>query len=612
MANQISKTDFPLNQNAYVAFDAQNLKNLMLDQLNRGGVFTDQIFEGSNFNSLLDVIAYSYHVLLFYLNQTSSETVFSQTQIYENMNRIVKLIDYKPIGYQTSLLSFNAVADTELSEGSYTIPRYSYFIVNGLHYSFREDITFTKSLSGQVNLEQLSNNNLLFQGEYTEYPIYNAIGEPYEIVRLILVDQSSNIPFIDNFTIDVYVKNTSSQKWSKWSQVPNLFLSNNQDEVYELRFNENGKYEIKFGNNVTGKKLKAGDQVLIYYLISDGTQGEIGPGILDGNSLFLFSSTNYPAIISDTKDENIKYITENQTSLLSFTNTKPSTKFGEPETVENIRNNASNTFKRQYRLITTVDYKNFIITNFKNIIHDLNVVNNSEYLNEHMQYLYTIGLKYPSLESRVLSNQITFADTCNFNNIYVYLVPRIIQTNSIKINNNFVSDAQKQYINSFIDPIKLSTSEVIYMDPVYMGINLGLSLPIEKLDYEIYKQTKLIVVKKANSRINDDSIKTSISNTFINYFDPNNSKLGQQIDLTFLNNSISEIEGVKNFYTERITPDGTRLQSSGISLLVWNNVYDKEDIFVTTQNILLKYFQFPFLFDKENFLNRIEIITETV
>ena len=70
MANEISKTDFPLQQNAYAAFDAQTLKSLMLDQLNRGGVFTDQIFEGSNFNSFLDVIAYSYHVLLFYLNKT--------------------------------------------------------------------------------------------------------------------------------------------------------------------------------------------------------------------------------------------------------------------------------------------------------------------------------------------------------------------------------------------------------------------------------------------------------------------------------------------------------------------------------------------------------------
>jgi len=611
MANEISKTDFPLKQNAYVAFDAQSLKNLMIDQLNRGGVFTDQVFEGSNFNSLLDVIAYSYHVLLFYLNQTSSESMFTQAQVYENMNRIVKLIDYKPLGYQTSVLAFNATADQQLSTGTYTIPRYSYFILNGVHYSFKEDITFTKSLSGSVSLDQLSNNNLLYQGSYTEYPIYFALGESYEIVRLILVDQDGNSPFVDNFTIDVYVKDAKTQKWSKWSQVPNLFLSNNQDLVYELRFNENGRYEIKFGNNITGKKLNSGDQVLVYYLLSDGTPGEIGPGILDGNSMFLFSSTNYSQVVNDTKSENLEYMTESQVPLLTFTNDKPSTLFGEPETVDNIRDNSPNTFKRQYRLITTTDFKNYISSTFKNIIHDLQVVDNQSYLNQHVEYLYTLGLKAPSLESRLLSNQVTFADSCNFNNIYVYLVPRIYQSNSLKVNNNFATDAQKQYIESFVESIKLSTSEVIYMDPAYMAVNLGISLPIENLNKEIYKETKLIIVKKQDSRVNDDEIRGSIAKLFENYFDPNNSLLGQTLDLTHLNNSVGEVNGVKNFYTKRVASDGRVLTSDGISLLVWNSIYDKEDIFVTTQNYNFRYFQFPYLYDKESFLNRIEIIPET-
>jgi hypothetical protein len=611
MANEISKTDFPLKQNAYVAFDAQSLKNLIIDQLNRGGVFTDQIFEGSNFNSLLDVIAYSYHVLLFYLNQTSSESMFSQAQVYENMNRIVKLIDYNPLGYQTSVLAFNATADQQLSTGTYTIPRYSYFILNGMHYSFKEDITFTKALSGSVELEQLSNNNLLYQGSYTEYPVYFALGEPYEIVRLVLVDQDGRSPFVDNFTMDVYVKDAKTTQWSKWSQVPNLFLSNNQDMVYELRFNENGRYEIKFGNDITGKKLNSGDQILVYYLFSDGTPGEIGPGILDGNSLFLYSSTNYSTVVNDTKSENLEYMTESQLPLLSFTNDKPSTLFGEPETVDNIRNNAPNTFKRQYRLITTEDFKNYISATFKNIIHDLQVVDNQTYLSQHIEYLYVLGLKAPSLESRLLSNQVTFADACNFNNIYVYLVPRIYQSNSLKVNNNFTTDAQKQYIESFLDGIKLSTSEVVYMDPVYMAINFGISLPIENLTKEVYKETKLIIVKKTDSRINDDEIRGSIAKIFENYFDPNNSSLGQTLDLTELNNSVGSVNGVKNFYTRRITSDGRTLTSNGISILVWNSIYDKEDIFVTTQNYNLKYFQFPYLYDKENLLVRIEIIPET-
>ncbi|NBO36772.1 hypothetical protein EBU91_04475, partial [bacterium] len=258
------------------------------------------------------------------------------------------------------------------------------------------------------------------------------------------------------------------------------------------------------------------------------------------------------------------------------------------------------------------DFKNYITSTFKNIIHDLHVVDNQTYLNDHIGYLYTIGLKAPSLESRLLSNQITFADTCNFNNIYVYLVPKIYQSNSIKVNNNFVTDAQKQYIESFLEGIKLSTSEVVYMDPVYMSVNLGISLPIEILDKDIYKQTKIVIVKKADSRVNDDDIRAEVSKIFQNYFDPNKSLLGQNLDLTTLNNSVGDVKGVKNFYTKRTVPDGRILTSDGISLLVWNTVYDKEDIFVTTQNYQLRYFQFPYLYDKEDFLNRIEIIPETI
>ena len=66
-------TDFSLNKDAYTSFDALTLKQLIKKRLNDGDVFTDQIFEGSNISAIIDIIAYSYHTLLFYLNQTSSE-----------------------------------------------------------------------------------------------------------------------------------------------------------------------------------------------------------------------------------------------------------------------------------------------------------------------------------------------------------------------------------------------------------------------------------------------------------------------------------------------------------------------------------------------------------
>jgi len=207
MANdEITNQNFPLSFNSYAAFDATTLKGLIQQRLIDGGVFTDQIFEGSNFNSLLDVIAYSYHVLLFYLNRTANEASFSNAQLYENVNRIVKILNYNPIGIQTSILSFSAVASDQLQNGIYTIPKYSYFNINDINYSFTDDFTFTKETSGYEVLEDLNNSALLYQGSYVEYPIYVSTGEPFEEMTMVSVDEDGNNDLIDHNNIDVYVK----------------------------------------------------------------------------------------------------------------------------------------------------------------------------------------------------------------------------------------------------------------------------------------------------------------------------------------------------------------------------------------------------------------------
>ena len=127
MATNFNNYNIPTD--GYVAFDATSLKNLIVSRLNTNNVFTDQNFEGSNISSLIDIIAYSYNVLMFYLNRTSSESTFTTAELFENINKIVKLINYNPIGNQTSVLSFLAKATSSLPQGIYTIPRYSFFTV---------------------------------------------------------------------------------------------------------------------------------------------------------------------------------------------------------------------------------------------------------------------------------------------------------------------------------------------------------------------------------------------------------------------------------------------------------------------------------------------------
>ena len=139
-------TEFNLPTNSYASFDAQSMRDLIIDRLNNDSSisFTDQNFQGSNLNAMIDIISYSFHTLLFYLNQTSSEAVFTDAQLYENMNRIVKLIDYKPLGKQTSVVSTSIKGTANLSSGYYTLPKFSFVTSNGKTYSTTKDFTFQK------------------------------------------------------------------------------------------------------------------------------------------------------------------------------------------------------------------------------------------------------------------------------------------------------------------------------------------------------------------------------------------------------------------------------------------------------------------------------------
>lgn len=611
MKTDITSNPFNLPANAYAAFDATSLKSLMQQRLIQGGVFTDQIFEGSNFNSLLDIIAYSYNVLLFYLNKTASESMFNQAQLYENMNKIVKILGYNPVGYQSSVLPFKAIGTSALPAGIYTIPRYSFLTVNGINYTFTTDTIFTKTIDGEENLNTLSDSSVLYQGSIVEYPTYVATGTPFEQFTIVSVSPNGANEIIDHSNIFVYVRD-KNQKWVEWTRVTSLYLEDATNTSFECRLNENQRYVLKFGDGINGKQLEAGDLVSVFYLRSDGSKGEVGPGTLNGSDLFLYNSVLFNAIFTDVKGPNVTYLTSSQALQLQFTNDSSSTSFTNLENSDSIKNNAPNFFKTQSRLITTQDYENYISTNFNNIVSDVKVVNNWEYLAEHVRYLYNLGLKAPNLDSRVLYNQVMFADSCDFNNIYAYIVPKFKSSNSYKIKNNFLSVGLKDNIINSLQNIKLATAEVIPMDPVYTAFALGAASNAEidnnLLSPKLIDETTLIINKNANSLYSDTELKNQIYNIFKSYFNIDNAGLGQPINITELASSILSINGVDSIQTAR-TVNNQTITIQGLSFLAFNPVYSDpgEDVSIVTQNIVLPYFKFPYLYNEDSLLSQIVI-----
>ena len=590
-------TDFNLSRDSYTAFDAKSLKELIQTRLNQGGIYTDQSFEGSNMSSIIDVIGYSYHLLLFYLNQTSAESTFSDTSIYENMNRIVKLIDYKPKGYQTSLLSFDLSVSSELPIDAYTIKRYSYIIAGGVYYSFINDSTFNKTVNGDQILKNFSSENILREGQYIEYPQVFALGEDFETVPLAVQSTDDNLQInIDSDSIDIYIQDANTKKIVEFTETTSIFLEGPDSTVYEKRLNENGIYEFKFGNGVFGKKLNEGDSILIYYIQSSGNNGVVSPGVLNGNNLNFYNTPRFNIVSGNIYNNTFNFIKVNQIPFLNFSNTLQSTEPVEKEDVESIRNNASKNFQLQNRIITLQDYKNFLETNFSQVLKSFTVVNNEDYVDRYLNYFLNIGLNKPNDDSRVLFNQVNFNSINQANNIYLFLVSKF---NNVDANNNlnYVSTSQKSSIINSFQQQQQANINVVPVDPVYTSFSLGVrSGNNETITKDIAAETFLVIKRDVLSNTSTEAIKERINNIFINYFEALN--LGSLVSLKELSNQVFNVGGVDDIRTRRVIDNATINEVEGINLIAFNPIYPDNDIELISSDLLLPFFKYPYLQDK--------------
>ena len=590
--------ELAIRKDEYVAFDALSLRSFIRGRLNESGLLTDQNFEGSNLTAVTNIIAYSFHTLMFYLNQTSTETMFTEAQLYENMNRIVKLINYNPVGAQTPTLSFNLSATNQLGTGTYTIPRYSFIRVGGIAYSFNTDITFTKSTTSEEYIPTVGDEYLLYQGNYIEYPLYTARGEPNEVMFLV---PGNNI-IVDHFNIDVYVKNVVTNKWVKWTRTESLYLEDSTVLKYEIRINGNKNYEIKFGDDINGTQLTQGDTVAVYYLQSAGTDGEVGANVLLDQPLNLYTTAQFDVISKDVISPDLTLINDVDILQLQFDNSNISTVFTDIENVNSIRANAPAFFKTQYRLVTTSDYDAFVKASFANIINDVKTVSNNTYVNTHLRYLYNIGLTNPGSDYRVLYNQLAFADASNFNNVYIYALPKA----SKLLNNNYVSyltPAQKQLIISTVNDKKTLTSEIIVMDPVYKAVTTGLGVGAITLDD--IAASRLVITLFRNTKTPASVIKDRVRAIFATYFNPANITLGFTVNIPDITGQLLAIDGVKAVSTRNGAEEVT-----GVSFIVFNPSYPQNDITSTTKTFTVEEFQTVYLNDINDIINRTVIELE--
>ena len=72
MADTSTKIDF-------LRFSAYSFKDLLTRKFSENTEFTDQVYEGSNLAILIDIFSHMAQCLLYSLNNTAAESMFSDT-----------------------------------------------------------------------------------------------------------------------------------------------------------------------------------------------------------------------------------------------------------------------------------------------------------------------------------------------------------------------------------------------------------------------------------------------------------------------------------------------------------------------------------------------------
>lgn len=625
----------------FLRFSAYSIKDLITRKLAQDSNFTDQVYEGSNLAILIDIFSYMAQCLLYSLNNAAAESMFSDTQIYENINRLVNFIGYNPRGCQPSNILFQVDTSTLKDNETKSLLKYSYI-----------DTDITDVYGGKIyfstvqNVDITKNNNtvLMYNGRWMRYSTtFISSGEPYQKFILSgLTSSSENDTMVPWKMIHVYVKtaNDKNDKYVEYKCVTEgLFTDNNifngtyvytnvNGNIFNLRLNENKTYEITFGNGRNGNIPANNDQIIIYYLKSNNvdTFDTINPNTIKDKiykhspSDFRMSEDDYTAFFGN----NTKNMLDNNPETgCKFTNITESSKAISEESVNEIRLNAPEWFKTGNRLVTESDYMYYIKNRFSDNVIDAKCQNNWQYITTFYKWLYELGINgryiffnkrnasdsYYINQARIVKYDYKYSNASDSNNVYLW----------IKMRNS--SDIYTSVIDNELQPIKMLTQEIVYLKPIHVYF-----APCASELEEAFNELKDDRAFNADNysyielTVNDDimytntDIQIKTAQIIRDYFNEEKCRLGQTVDLSEITSKILNDTGIQKIRTVYNDDNGTIKIVNGLSFASWSADYvDRgEDLDISNVTKTLELFQFPKLYNGNNLESQIKVIRKTI
>ena len=320
----------------FSSVDFDEIKQSIKDYLKSNSEFTDYDFEGSNLSTIIDTLAYNTYISSYNANMVSNEVFLDSATLRENVVSIARNIGYLPRSRKSARanvtfsidVSGTPVVAVTLKAGPCCLTSQS-FSNTSFSFCVLEDITVPVDSNGIATFEGID----IFEGSFLTQSF---------IVNSRLPNQKFILPNsgIDTDTIRVTVKDSASSSVKrKYQQYNSLINADKDTPLYFLRETEGERYELLFGDNVFGVKLKDPNEIIINYLTCSGKSP-------NGLSNFSFAGR--------VEDNNGNALTN---GFSSITTNEAAIGGDDIESVESIKKLAPNIYASQDRAVTSTDYE---------------------------------------------------------------------------------------------------------------------------------------------------------------------------------------------------------------------------------------------------------------
>jgi len=316
--------------------DFDSVKANFKSFLSQQSQFTDYNFEGSGMSVLMDLLAYNTHYLAFHANMLANEMFIDTALTRSSAVSHAKALGYLPSSAKSSCTFVDVtVRGVPTSQKSLVMAAGTIFTtsINDVSYNF---VTIGDETATSETGIFVFSNVKIYEGtrvRYT-YTVDSTNLEQQFIIPSALVDTGTIVVSVQasssDVTTEVYTLNTD------YATLDSTSLK------YFLQEVEDGKFEVYFGDGVTGKKPIDGNIVILDYVVTNGS-------VADGASAFTPASAvgGY----------------SNVTALA----TASSAGGGDAESVDSIKFNAPLKYAAQGRAVTPDDYKAIVPSVYTNI-----------------------------------------------------------------------------------------------------------------------------------------------------------------------------------------------------------------------------------------------------